>query len=129
MMKNPSIRRLSPKEKAVVESQVAEWIEEGIIRPSFSDYASPIVSVPMKDGTFRVCIDYRRSNSKTIKDRYQLPLIEDQLDKLQGAKIFTTLDLENEFFHVAMDEESIKYTSFITPDAQYEFLKKTVWTV
>lgn len=62
-------------------------------------------------------------NSKIINDRYPLPLIEDQLDKLQGAKIFTTLDLKNGFFHVAMDEESIKYTSFITPDAQYEFLK------
>jgi len=114
-------RCLSPKEKAVVESQVTEWIEKGIIRPSCSDYTSPIVIVPKKNGTFRVCIDYRRLNSKTIKDRYPLRLIEDQLDKLQGAKIFTTLDLKNDFFHVVMDKESIKYTSFITPDAQYEF--------
>lgn len=116
-------RRLSPKEKAVVESQVEEWIKEGIIRPSCSDYASPIVIVPKKDGSFRVCVDYRRLNNKIIKDRYPLPLIEDQLDKLQGARIFSTLDLKNGFFHVAMDEESIKYTSFITPEAQYEFMK------
>jgi hypothetical protein len=62
-------------------------------------------------------------NSKIIKNRYPLPLIEDQLDKLLGAKIFTALDLKNGFFHVAMDEESIKYTFFITSDAKFEFLK------
>jgi len=109
--------------KAVVESQVEEWIKEGIIRPSCSDYASPIVIVPKKDGSFRVCVDYRRLNNKIIKDCYPLPLIEDQLDKLQETRIFSTLDLNNGFFHVAMDEESIKYTYFITPEAQYEFMK------
>jgi len=70
-----------------------------------------------------LCVDYRQVNKKIIKDRYPLPLIEDQLDLLQGAKIFTTLDLKNGFFHVSLDEESRKYTSFITPDGQYEFLK------
>lgn len=58
-----------------------------------------------------------------MKDRYPLPLIDDQLDRLQSAKIFTTLDLENGFFHVEVDEDSRKYTAFITPDGQYEFLR------
>lgn len=62
-------------------------------------------------------------NKKIIKDRYPLPLIEDQLDRLQGARIFSTIDLRNGFFHVRMDEASVKYTSFIVPDGQYEFLR------
>lgn len=57
-----------------------------------------------------------------MKDRYSLPLMEDQLDLLQGVDVFTTIDLKNGFFHVALNENS-KYTSFITPDGQYEFLK------
>jgi len=74
-------------------------------RHSFSNYASSIVIIPKKDNTFRICIDYRQLNSRIVKDRYPLPLIEDQLDKLREAMIFTTLDLENEFFHIPMDEE------------------------
>lgn len=62
-------------------------------------------------------------NKKIIKDRYSLPLIEDQLDRLQGARIFNIIDLRNGFFHVRMDEASIKYTSFIVPDRQFEFLR------
>lgn len=62
-------------------------------------------------------------NKKIIKDRYSLPLIEDQLDRLQGARIFSTIDLKNGFFYVRMDEASVKYTSFIVPDGQYEFLR------
>lgn len=57
-----------------------------------------------------------------MKDRYSLPLIKDQLDALQGAKIFSTLDLKNGFFHVSVEETSRKYTAFIIPDGMYEFL-------
>lgn len=70
-----------------------------------------------------MCIDYRRLNKKIIKDRYPLPLIEDQLDRLQGAKLFPTLDLKNGFFHVPINEESKKYTAFIVPDGTFEFNK------
>lgn len=62
-------------------------------------------------------------NKKIIKDGYPLPLIEDQLDQLQDARVFSTIDLKNGFFHVRMDESSMKYTSFIVPDGQYEFLR------
>lgn len=55
--------------------------------------------------------------------RYPLPIIEDQIDKLQGARVYTTLDLENGFFHVAIEEESSKYTAFIVPNGHYEFLR------
>lgn len=93
------------------------------MRPSLSEYASPVVLVKKKNGTYRLCVDYRRLNQKIIKNRYPLPLIDDQLDRLQGAKIFTTLDLKNGFFHVDVDEDSRKFTAFIIPDGQYEFLK------
>ncbi|GFS99477.1 retrovirus-related Pol polyprotein from transposon 297 [Trichonephila clavipes] len=77
--------------------------------------------VKKKDGKSRVCIDYRRLNRKLIKDNYPLPLIDDILDCLQNAKIFTTLDLKNGFFHVAVNERSRKFTSFVTHDGQYQF--------
>ena len=79
--------------------------------------------VKKKDGSARLCVDYRQLNRKIIRDRYPLLLIEDQLDLLQGAKVYSTLDLKNGFFHVEVDKNSRKYTSFIVPNGQYEFLK------
>lgn len=116
-------RRLSPSEKNIVNAQIEEWEKQGIVRPSSSDYASPVVLVKKKDGSHRLCIDYRLLNRKIIKDRYPLPLIEDQLDQLQDTKVFSTLDLKNGFFHVRIDEASVRYTAFIVPDGQYEFLR------
>ncbi|GFT96833.1 hypothetical protein TNCV_2123101 [Trichonephila clavipes] len=80
-----------------------------------------VVVVKKKDGKSRVCIDYRRLNRKLIKDNYPLPLIDDILDCLQNAKIFTTLDLKNGFFHVTVNERSRKFTSFVTHNGQYQF--------
>ena len=114
-------RRLSAAENDLVNAQVEQWIEDGIVEPSSSEYASPIVLVPKKDGTKRLCVDYRQINRKIIRDRYPLPQIEDQIDRLQGAKIFTTLDLENGFFHVPVHKDSQKFTSFVTPSGQYVF--------
>lgn len=116
-------RRFPPSERELIEKQVKEWLKEGIIRHSSSDYAVPIVPVPKKDGTKRICVDYRPINKKLIRDRYPLPIIEDQIDALQGARIFTTLDLANGYFHVPVAEESIKYTAFVTNSGQYEFLR------
>lgn len=116
-------RRLSEPEKAEVNKQIEEWLREGIIKESSSDFASPIVLVRKKDGSVRICCDYRKLNVNIVKDRFPLPLIEDVMDKLEGARIFTTIDLRNGFFHVDVDESSTKYTSFVTPSGQYEFLK------
>ena len=63
------------------------------MRPSHSDYANSIVLLKKKNGPTRICVDYKQLNKKIVKDRYPLPLIEDELDSLQGAKIFSTLDL------------------------------------
>lgn len=116
-------RRLSQAEKDIINVQIEEWEKQGIVRPSTSDFASPVVLVKKKDNSYRLCVDYRLLNKRVVKDWYPLPLIEDQLDRLQNAKVFSVLDLKNGFFHVRMDEASIKYTSFVVPDGQFEFLR------
>ncbi|GFV72114.1 retrovirus-related Pol polyprotein from transposon 17.6 [Trichonephila clavipes] len=116
-------RRLSFSENRDVNKQIDEWLEQGNVRPSSSEYASPIVLVKKKDGTTRLCVDYRRLNRKLVKDRFPLPLIEDVLDRLQGAKVYTTLDLKNGFFHVDVNEDCKHLTSFVVPDGQFEFNK------
>ncbi|GFW04181.1 retrovirus-related Pol polyprotein from transposon 297 [Trichonephila clavipes] len=114
-------RRLPFAERDIVDAQVDEWVKNGIVEPCSSPYASQVVVVKKKDGKSRVCIDYRRLNRKLIKDNYPLPLIDDILDCLQNAKIFTTLDLKNGFFHVAVNERSRKFASFVTHNGQYQF--------
>ncbi|GFU95740.1 retrovirus-related Pol polyprotein from transposon 17.6 [Trichonephila clavipes] len=84
---------------------------------------SKSTNVKKKDGTTRLCVDYRRLNRKLVKDRFPLPLIEDVLDRLQEAKVYTTLDLKNGFFHVDVNEDCKHLTSFVVPDGQFEFNK------
>ncbi|GFX77896.1 retrovirus-related Pol polyprotein from transposon 412 [Trichonephila clavipes] len=76
-----------------------------------------------RNGKKRMCIDYRKLNQKLVKDKFPLPIIEDVSDTLQEAKVYSTLDLRNGFFHVDVDEDCRKYTSFIVPDGQFEFNK------
>ncbi|GBO22891.1 Transposon Tf2-9 polyprotein [Araneus ventricosus] len=116
-------RRLSFPEKQKVNEQITDWLNQGIIRETCSDYCSPLVLCKKKDGNLRLCIDYRKLNAKTVKDRYPLPLIEEVLDQLHSGKFFSTIDLKNGFFHVEMEEDSKKFTSFVTHDGQYEFNK------
>ncbi|UYV63816.1 hypothetical protein LAZ67_2005745, partial [Cordylochernes scorpioides] len=116
-------RRLSQKEAQEVDAQIDEWLKQGIIQKSNSEYASSIVLVKKKNGKTRICVDYRKLNKETVKDRYPLPLIEDQIDKLQAARLFSTIDLKNGFFHIPVAEDSRKLTSFVVPNGQYEFLK------
>lgn len=116
-------RRLAPKEKTVLDNQIDEWLREGVIQPSTSEYASPIVIVPKKNGSYRVCIDYRELNKKIERDHFPMPLIEEKIDELRNARVFSVIDLKNSYLHVPIAKESVKYTAFVTPDAQYEFLK------
>lgn len=121
VFQNP--RRLSAEQKKQVNGIIDKWMDDGIVRPSVSDFASPIVLVTKKNGQPRLCVDYRALNKKIIKDRNPLPLIEDQLDRLQDARLFSTLDLRDGFLHVPVEEDSVKYTAFVVPDGHYEFLK------
>ncbi|GFX45214.1 retrovirus-related Pol polyprotein from transposon 17.6 [Trichonephila clavipes] len=112
---NPQIRRelfelisnYEPKKTEMtndVNKQIDEWLEQGIVRPSSSEYASPIVLVKKKDGTTRLCVDYRILNRKLVKDRFPLPLIEDVLDRLQGAKVYTTELMRKGIVIIYMDD-------------------------
>lgn len=116
-------RRLAFSEKQEVEKQIEQWLQEGIIEHSCSAYSSPLVVCRKKNGDMRLCVDYRKLNKKTVKDKYPLPIIEEVLDNLSNSKVFTTLDLKNAFFHVEVEEHSRKYTSFRTDTHQFQFVK------
>lgn len=114
-------RRLSPAQKEVVEAEVEKMLENDIIEPSTSPWAAPVVLVKKKDGTVRFCIDYRRLNTVTRKDAYPLPLIEDALDTLYGAKWFSTLDLASGYWQCSMNEADKPKTAFATHQGLYQF--------
>lgn len=118
-------RRLSQIEREVVKVMIAELLEAQIIRPSNSPYASPMLLVKKKDGGNRLCVDYRELNKATVKDRFPLPRIDDQIDTLSKGVYYTTLDLKSGFYQIPVNEEdgSVAKTSFVTPDGQYEFLR------
>lgn len=115
--------RLAPIEREKITETVKELIECGIIRESDSDFASPVLLVKKKDGSDRMCIDYRALNKIIEKDRYPLPLIEDQIDRLGNADYYISIDMKNGFYQIPVSPESIKYTAFVTPDGHFEFLK------
>ncbi|XP_011879402.1 PREDICTED: uncharacterized protein LOC105568378, partial [Vollenhovia emeryi] len=110
-------------EKEKLRVILDDLIEDGVIRESNSPHASPIVLVRKKDGNLRLCVDYRELNKITVKDNFPTPMIDDHLDHLKRKKIYSCLDLKNGFHHIKVAESSVKYTSFITPLGQYEYLK------
>jgi len=114
--------RLSPNEKEIVRERITELLNCNIIRPSCSPYASPILLVKKKNGSDRLCVDYRELNSNTVSDRYPLPLINDQIAGLAGAKYFTCLDMASGYHQIPIHPDSVEYTAFVTPDGHYEYL-------
>lgn len=113
--------RLAHSERQLVQSMVDEMVEHGIVSESNSPYASPIVLVQKKSGEKRLCVDYRALNSRTKRDHYPLPIIEDLLDQLSGQSLFTSLDLASGYHQIPIAEESRHKTAFVTPDGQYEY--------
>ncbi len=114
--------RVSRVKNDFIEEQIKELLQQKIIRPSTSPWVLPVVIVDKKDGGSRLCIDYRGLNSKTHLDAYPMPQITDILDSLQGAKVFSTLDLKSGYWQVEMDPASVEKTAFITSSGLYEFL-------
>jgi hypothetical protein len=115
--------RLSHTERQVVRDMVGELVDAGIVQDSVSDYASPVLLVKKKNGKYRLCVDYRALNNKTIKERYPMPIIEDQISRLADKKYFTALDLASGYYQIPISLDSRHLTAFVTPDGQYEFTR------
>ncbi|GJR29613.1 putative nucleotidyltransferase, ribonuclease H [Tanacetum coccineum] len=113
--------RLAPTEMQELSNQLKELQEKGFIRPSSSPWGAPVLFVKKKDGSFRMCIDYRELNKLTVKNRYPLPRIDDLFDQLQGSRYFSKIDLRSGYHQLRVREEDIPKTAFRTRYGHYEF--------
>ena len=115
------VRRVPPQRREEVRKLLSEMLERGVVEPSTSPWASPIVLVRKKDGSTRFCIDYHKLNDVTRKDAYPLPRIDATLDTLHGSQWFSTLDLLSGYWQVEVDEADRQKTAFCTPEGLFQF--------
>ncbi|GJY27869.1 putative reverse transcriptase domain-containing protein, partial [Tanacetum coccineum] len=113
--------RLAPSEMKELSNQLKELSEKGFIRPSSSPWGAPVLFVKKKDGSFRMCIDYRELNKLTVKNRYPLPRIDDLFDQLQGSSVYSKIDLRSGYHQLRIREEDIPITAFRTRYGHFEF--------
>ena len=116
-----TVRRISPHRREEVKALLEQMLAKGVVEPSSSPWAAPVVLVRKKDGSMRFCIDYRKLNEVTRKDAYPLPRIDVTLDALHGSCWFTTLDLLSGYWQVEVEEADRAKTAFCTPEGLYQF--------
>ncbi|KAJ9672728.1 hypothetical protein PVL29_026082 [Vitis rotundifolia] len=114
--------RMAPLELKELKTQLDELLGKSFIRPSTSPWGAPVLFVKKKDGTLRLCIDYRKLNRVTVKNKYPLPRIDDLFDQLKGAKYFSKIDLRTGYHQLRVREEDVSKTAFRTRYGHYEFL-------
>nr|GEU64088.1 putative reverse transcriptase domain-containing protein [Tanacetum cinerariifolium] len=113
--------RLASSEMKELAKLLQDLLEKGFIRPSSSPWGAPVLFVKKKDGSFRMCIDYRELNKLTVKNRYRLPRIDNPFDQLQGSSVYSKIDLRTGYHQLRIKEEDIPITAFRTWYSHYEF--------
>nr|GEV89447.1 hypothetical protein [Tanacetum cinerariifolium] len=113
--------QLAPSEMKKLAEQLQELFCKGFIRPNSSPWGAPVLFVKKKDGSFHMCIDYRKLNKLTVKNRYPLPRIDDLFDQLQGSSVYSKIDLRLGYHQLRVREEDIPKTAFRTRYRHYEF--------
>ena len=114
--------RMAPAELKELKGQLQDLLDKGFIRHSCSPWGAPVLFVKKKDGSFRLCIDYRQLNKVTVKNKYPLPRIDDLFDQLQGSQCFSKIDLRSGYHQLKIKSEDISKTAFRTRYGHYEFL-------
>ena len=114
--------RMAPVELRELKAQLEELLSKGFIRPSISPWGAPVLFVKKKDGSLRLCIDYRKLNRVTIHNQYQLPIIDELIDQLQGSRVYSKIDLRSGYHQLRVQESDVPKTTFRTRYGHYEFL-------
>ena len=117
-----TLYRMAPVELKELKLQLQELLEKGFIRPSVSPYGALVLFVKKKDGTLRLCVDYRELNKMTVRNKYLLPGIDDLFDQLKGASFFSKIDLRSGYHQLRIKDEDVNKSAFRTRCGHYEFL-------
>ena len=113
--------KMSLPESAELKEQLTQLLDQGFIHPSISPWSTPVLFNRKKDGTLRLCIDYRGLNQVTVKNKYAIPRMDELLDRLHGASIFSKIDLKSGYYQIRINEQDIPKTGFNTRFGHYEF--------
>ena len=114
--------RMAPAELRELKAQLEELLSKGFIQPSISPWGAPVLFVKKKDGSLRLCIDYRQLNRVTICNQYPLPRINELFDQLQGSRVYSKIDLRSGYHQLRVQESDVPKTAFMTRYGHYEFL-------
>ena len=114
--------RMAPAELRELKAQLEELLSKGFIRPSISPWGAPVLFVKKKDGSLRLCIDYRQLNRVTIRNQYPLPRIDELFYQLQGSQVYSKIDLRSGYHQLRVQESDVPKTAFRTRYGHYEFL-------
>ena len=113
---------MAPIELRELKAQLEELLSKGFIRPSISPWGTLVLFVKKKDGSLRLCIDYRKLNRVTIRNQYPLPRIDELFDQLQGFRVYSKMDLRSGYHQLRLQEGDVPKTAFRTRYGHYEFL-------